>query len=1439
MAETTPSSSPATVPQPNPSVPPTNPLDPNLQTPIRAPPTPHISDAFNLRSLTDALSVVTTAGLPNPTALPYHFFPTPISHPILSIHISDYIKFQVSTDGANYSKWRQIITSLLTMYKALDHITAGAAPAAPDDNWQAVDIHVSLWFLSTLSDDLHRLVQGTDGRALSTWTRLEGFFLDRSTARYLYLSKAFHNCPRGDLTVSSYASKLQGLADDLATVGRPVDDRDLTATFLDGLGGKFKLQATILKNGTLPSFADACSRIKMAEIDINTEQQQADSQVLVAHGGERPQPPAAHGADRNQQGNHGGAPRTPGVSPNYRGKNPIPGFVGRGGGGQPTWHDYGCGRGNSPGGGRGHSDTPFGRGGGHTPWYGYFAPVGVPFPPRASWIPPNAHGVLGPRPGAPTQVYPAIYSTTPSAPPQQYPVALPSTPAAPTVPQQHPPATANQPTSWDYNAMLQNAPSYGSAFQQYGGEWIMDSGATSHVTGNQVILDDYSHYSWVFPLRAKSETCDTLLRFFSFVTTQYNTTIRCMQSDNGGEFLTTALRNHFSTHGVSLRLSCPYTSPQNGRAERLIRTHNDIVRTLLFQASLPSHFWVEALYTANHLLNLRPSRAIHNNTPHFILYGTHPTYDHLRTFGCLCFPNLASTAAHKLEPRSTRCVFLGYPREQKGYRCYDLTSRRVIISRHVVFDESQFPYASTTPVPSQPPTTAVPHPPDPIPLGSRTISVYPTPPTSLPPTTTPPAPPAHPAPPLLPIPRAAPDRAETHARSPLSAPHDPTTPAPTHTDPVSPSPSNPTESTSCPTPTSLSPTPANPSLPPQLTLPPKSIPVIPPSNAHKMTTRSKHGFFQPKQHFNLTVSADISPLPSSYRAALKDPRWHDAMLDEFNALIRNDTWSLVPCPAGVNVVSGKWIYRHKYNSDGSLARYKARWVLRGFTQQAGIDFGETFSPVVKPATIRVVLSIATSHNWPIHQLDVKNAFLHGELAETVYCAQPSGFVDPTHPSHVCLLKKSLYGLKQAPRTWFLRFTTFLHSLGFVSSKSDSSLLILHTPQTTAYLLLYVDDIILTASSTTTLHHVIQSLNREFAMSDLGDIHHFLGINVHRTATGLFLSQQQYALELLERAHMLNCNPIATPLDTKAKLSCTDGTRVSNPTEYRSLAGALQYLTLTRPDLSHAVQQICLFMHDPRDNHLQQVKRILRYVQGTSHLGLQLRPSSTTDLTAYSDADWAGCPDTRKSTSGFCVFLGDNPVSWSSKRQSTVSRSSAEAEYRAVANCVAESVWLRQLLSELHQPVKKATVVYCDNISAVYMSANPVQHQRTKHIEIDLHFVRDRVALGEARVLHVPTSSQYADIFTKGLPSAVFQEFRSSLNVLPDPISGHFGEKKQASVRAIFLRCRAGGGRASPAAEAAATGPVAAPPAPPALAARARREEAGGSNGGVGERRGGR
>jgi hypothetical protein len=345
----------------------------------------------------------------------------------------------------------------------------------------------------------------------------------------------------------------------------------------------------------------------------------------------------------------------------------------------------------------------------------------------------------------------------------------------------------------------------------------------------------------------------------------------------------------------------------------------------------------------------------------------------------------------------------------------------------------------------------------------------------------------------------------------------------------------------------------------------------------------------------------------------------------------------------------------------------------------------------------------------------------------------------------------------------------LFSLGFIEAKSDTSLFILHQGTDTVYLLLYVDDIVLTASSPQLLQRIIAALKQEFAMKDLGPLHFFLGVAVQRHESSLILSQRQYTLDILARHGMSDCKPCSTPVDTCAKVSADAGPPVADPKAYRSLAGALQYLTFTRPDIACAVQQVCLHMHDPRETHLVAAKRILRYLQGTLHLALILPKTAPSQLIVYTDADWAGYPDTRRSTSGYAVFLGDSLVSWSSKRQPTVSRSSPEAEYRAVANGVAEVSWLRQLLQELHHPLQSTSLVYCDNVSAVYLSSNPIQHQRTKHVEIDLHFVRERVALGAVRVLHVPTTSQFADVFTKGLPSSVFEAFRSRLNVLPSDV----------------------------------------------------------------------
>ncbi|GJS93029.1 ribonuclease H-like domain-containing protein [Tanacetum coccineum] len=790
-----------------------------------------------------------------------------------------------------------------------------------------------------------------------------------------------------------------------------------------------------------------------------------------------------------------------------------------------------------------------------------------------------------------------------------------------------------------------------------------------------LFLDHYLQFVWVYPLLNKSDVWSKFVLFRTYVRTQFKCEIRSFQCDHGGEF-----------------------------------DNRNLHKLFVENANLPPTFWVEALNMATHLLNILPSTAITNEIPYTRLFGKQPDYSLLRTFGCLCYPHLYPN--HKLEPRATPSILLGHASNHRGYRCLDLHTNKIIISRHVTFDETVFPYGSTQPS-SVPTYTFLDDSPD-IPtqpiqsipvLDPDTIHTTHTPTPNTTPTATNIAPSAQPESPA----HATPSHNSLTQQSIIAQDTLP------HIQPMYVAQQTPKMDQEQP------PTAQNETL--TLTIP--NPPENPnPDSVHPMVTRFRVGTNRPTERLNLHVSS-VSPLPKSYRDAFSDPNWQNAMRDEYSALIKNRTWVLVPRPTDTNIVRCMWLFRHKHLADGTLSRYKARLVANGSTQLEGVDVDETFSPVVKPGTIRTVLSLAASRHWPIHQLDVKNAFLHGDLSETVYMHQPPGFRDSKYPDHVCLLQRSLYGLKQAPRAWFQRFASYITRVGFQSSRCDSSLFIYKHGLDTAYLLLYVDDIVLTASSQPLLQRIIASLHQEFSMTDLGSLNYFLGISVTRDSSGIFLSQKKYAVEILERAHMANCNPCRTPVNTKSKLG-NDGDPVSDPTLYQSLAGSLQYLTFTRPDISYAVQQVCLHMHDPREPHFSALKRILRYVRGTLDYGLQLFSSSTTSLVAYSDADWAGCPTTRRSTSGYCVFLGNNLLSWSAKRQPTLSRSSAEAEYRGVANVVAETCWLRNLLRELHTPLSSATLVYYDNV----------------------------------RVLHVPSRYQYADIFTKGLPSALFEEFRT-------------------------------------------------------------------------------
>jgi histone deacetylase 1/2 len=385
---------------------------------------------------------------------------------------------------------------------------------------------------------------------------------------------------------------------------------------------------------------------------------------------------------------------------------------------------------------------------------------------------------------------------------------------------------------------------------------------------------------------------------------------------------------------------------------------------------------------------------------------------------------------------------------------------------------------------------------------------------------------------------------------------------------------------------------------------------------------------------------------SSITEALTDKNWKKDMDIEYDALMHNKTWHLVPARRGQNIIDRRWVYKVKRKADGTLDKCKACLVAKGYKQHYGIDYEDTFSPVVKAATIRLVLSLAVSFGWNLRQLDVQNAFLHGNLEEEVFMRQPPGFECKTHPHFVCKLDKALYGLKQAARAWYSRLSSKLQSLGFKPSNADVSLFVCNKGGVVIFLLVYVDDIIVASSSTAATEALLKDLHADFALKDLGELHYFLEIEVKKASNGILLTQQKYTSDLLHRAGMRNCKPMNTPMASTDKLSVHDGGLLGpkDATEYRSIVLALQYLTLTRPDISFAVNKVCQFLHKPTMVHWSAVKRILRYLQFMTDMGLRIRKSPSILVSAFSDADWAGCSDDRRSTGGFTVFLGSNLIS---------------------------------------------------------------------------------------------------------------------------------------------------------------------------------------------------
>uniref|UniRef100_A0A2N9J5P5 CCHC-type domain-containing protein n=1 Tax=Fagus sylvatica TaxID=28930 RepID=A0A2N9J5P5_FAGSY len=542
----------------------------------------------------------------------------------------------------------------------------------------------------------------------------------------------------------------------------------------------------------------------------------------------------------------------------------------------------------------------------------------------------------------------------------------------------------------------------------------------------------------------------------------------------------------------------------------------------------------------------------------------------------------------------------------------------------------------------------------------------------------------------------------------------------------------------------------------------------------QMTRQNWYGFEDLVSYALLTSSEDPSTFQEAIESSEKD-KWMEAMVEENESLSKNKTWELTELPKGKKPIGCKWVFKKKEAvSEKEGERFKARLVAKGYSQRHGIDYDEVFSPVVRHTSIRAVLALVADQDLELEQLDVKTAFLHGNLEEEIFMEQPEGFKQPGTENLVCRLKKSLYGLKQSPRQWYKRFDSYMIQIGYTRCEYDCCVYVrILEDGSYIFLLLYVDDMLIAAKSMCEVNRLKSLLHKEFEMKDLGAAKKILGMEIHRDrgARKLWLSQKNYIRKVLEKFSMLDAKPVSTPLANHFRLSGSQCPKNEEEIEnmskvpYASAVGCLMYaMVCTRPDLAHAVSTVSRYMANPGREHWNAVKWIFRYLKGTAeHEILFSRQPGTNSVVGYVDADYAGEVDDRRSTTGYVFTLSGGPICWKSTLQSIVAMSTTEAEYMAVAEAAKEALWLKGLVKELGLN-QGGVQMHCDSQSAIYLAKNQVYHARTKHIDVRFHKIRELIVTGDIVLEKVHTSENAANMLTKPVTTAKFKHCLDLVNV---------------------------------------------------------------------------
>ena len=817
-------------------------------------------------------------------------------------------------------------------------------------------------------------------------------------------------------------------------------------------------------------------------------------------------------------------------------------------------------------------------------------------------------------------------------------------------------------------------------------------------------IDDYSRKVFVYTMKNKSEVFSKFMLFKKFVENQTENKIKVIRTDNGKEYVNTQFKNLCGSNGIKHEKSTVYTPQQNGLAERMNRTLSEKLRCMLIDMKINKQLWAEALYAAVNIVNILPNNATENKSPDQMWYKQKPNINNFKIFGCRALVMVPKEKRKKLDEKAIECIYLRTADDAKAYRLFNMNTREVIISRDVEFFEN-----ATVNINEMKKNDLY------VDLKGNdeectesdaggekeNKKIYQ---------------------------RHNEDNseaAEERVSDQQSDEEDFQDADNSRDDPT-------------------------------------------------FETRTKLDIHRQRP---ITRAFDLNSLssthyvflaeePKTYENAMKSAEkeeWQLAMKEEHDALIKNGTWTLVKKPVGVNVIDNRWIYKIKRNtSDNSISRYKARLVARGFTQEFGVNYNETFSPVVRFTSIRLILAIAAIKRMKLQQFDVKTAFLNGELEDDVYMKQPIGFSD--NSGKVCKLNKGLYGLKQASRVWNKKFKFFIELFGFIACKADPCVFVSNKNNQLLILAIHVDDGLIAGENSECINDVIVHLKTHFEIIHM-NAGNFLGLEIEQYNNGsIFVHQAAYARRILKKFQMENCNAVAVPSDCNQVLENFNNSKASN-CEYRELVGSLLYLALgTRPDISYAVGIVSRYLEQPKIAHEMALKRIFKYVKGTINYGILYNNTGEYKLDVYSDADYAGDATTRKSTSGSTFLFNGTIISWYSERQKCVSLSTMEAEYVAASNATKEILWLKQFLSEIFKNNNCKINFFLDNQSAIKLIKNPELHKRSKHIDVRYHFIRDAYENQSFDLKYTSTENMIADMLTKPLKRTRFSKLCTNMGM---------------------------------------------------------------------------